>query len=45
MVDLLFVYLYYLEIWIDDYNIFESGNGVFDLIDEFKWELDWLLWM
>jgi endoglucanase len=29
----------------DDYNIPESGNGVPDLLDEMKWELDWLLRM
>jgi endoglucanase len=29
----------------DDYNIPESGNGVPDLLDEVKWELDWLLRM
>ncbi|MBX2872618.1 MAG: glycoside hydrolase family 9 protein [Saprospiraceae bacterium] len=45
MVDLLFAYLYYPEIWTDDYNIPESGNGVPDLLDEVKWELDWLLRM
>jgi hypothetical protein len=26
----------------DDFNIPESGNGVPDLLDEVKWELDWL---
>jgi hypothetical protein len=26
----------------DDFNIPESGNGVPDLLDELKWELDWL---
>ena len=26
----------------DDYNIPESGNGVADLLDEVKYELDWL---
>src|SRR5262249_3815172 len=26
----------------DDYNIPESGNGVSDVLDEVKWELDWL---
>jgi endoglucanase len=26
----------------DDFNIPESGNGVPDLIDEVKWETDWL---
>jgi endoglucanase len=29
----------------DDYNIPESGNGVPDILDEVKWELDWLLRM
>jgi endoglucanase len=31
--------------WPDDYGIPESGNGVPDLLDEVKWELDWLLRM
>jgi endoglucanase len=26
----------------DDFNIPESGNGVPDLLDEVKWEIDWL---
>lgn len=26
----------------DDFNIPESGNGVPDLLDELKWEIDWL---
>lgn len=26
----------------DDYNIPESGNGVADILDEVKWEMDWL---
>ena len=26
----------------DDFNIPESGNGIPDLIDEVKWEVDWL---
>ncbi|WP_435578777.1 glycoside hydrolase family 9 protein [Gilvibacter sp.] len=29
----------------DDWNIPESGNGLPDLLDEIKWELDWLLKM
>jgi hypothetical protein len=29
----------------DDTNIPESGNGVPDLLDELKWEFDWLLKM
>jgi hypothetical protein len=31
--------------FFDDYNIPESGNGVPDLLDEVKWELDWLVRM
>lgn len=45
VIDLLFAYLHYPAIWTDDYNIPESGNGVPDLLDEVKWELDWLLRM
>ncbi|MDW3648840.1 MAG: glycoside hydrolase family 9 protein [Bacteroidia bacterium] len=33
------------DIWTDDFNIPESGNGIPDLLDEIKWELDWLLKM
>ena len=29
----------------DDWNIPESGNGVPDILDEIKWELDWLMKM
>ncbi len=29
----------------DDYNIPESGNGVPDILDEVKWELDWMVRM
>lgn len=29
----------------DDLNIPESGNGIPDLLDEIKWELDWMLKM
>ncbi|MBX2828354.1 MAG: glycoside hydrolase family 9 protein [Flavobacteriaceae bacterium] len=29
----------------DNWNIPESGNGIPDIIDEIKWELDWLLKM
>lgn len=32
-------------VWSDDYNIPESNNGIPDLLDEVKWELDWLLKM
>ena len=30
------------DIFSDDFNIPESGNGIPDLIDEVKWETDWL---
>ncbi len=29
-------------IWTDDFNIPESGNGIPDLLDEIKFQLDWL---
>ncbi len=29
----------------DDFNIPESGNGVPDLLDEVKWEVDWMVRM
>ncbi|MBK7399173.1 MAG: glycoside hydrolase family 9 protein [Myxococcales bacterium] len=31
--------------FFDDYNLPESGNGVADVLDETKWELDWLVRM
>jgi hypothetical protein len=40
--DLLMAYIERPSIWTDDYNIPESGNGIPDLLDEVKWELDWL---
>ena len=30
------------EIFTDDWNIPESNNGIPDILDEVKWELDWL---
>jgi hypothetical protein len=33
------------SVFTDDYNIPESGNGVPDILDEVKWETDWLLRM
>jgi len=32
----------YPDAFTDDFNIPESGNGIPDLIDEVKWEVDWL---
>ena len=29
----------------DNYNIPESGNGIPDILDEIKWEVDWLMRM
>lgn len=43
--DLCLAYIERPEIWTDDYNIPESGNGIPDLLDEVKWEMDWLLRM
>jgi endoglucanase len=33
------------EVWTDDFNIPESGNGIPDILDEAKWGLDHLLRM
>jgi hypothetical protein len=43
--DLLWSYELSPRAFPDDTNIPESGNGVPDLLDEVKWELDWLLKM
>lgn len=43
--DLVSAYEQNPTIWGDDYNIPESGNGVPDLLDEIKWEMDWFLKM
>src|SRR5262249_10363678 len=43
--NLLFAYQQNPVIWGDDWNLPESGNGIPDLLDEVKWELDWLLRM
>lgn len=43
--DLLDAYVMHPQIWRDDTGIPESGNGVPDLLDEIKWELDWVLKM
>jgi endoglucanase len=40
--DLSLAYIERPEVWTDDYNIPESDNGIPDLLDEMKWELDWL---
>ncbi|EIJ34362.1 glycoside hydrolase family 9 protein [Thiothrix nivea] len=43
--DLLYAYQENSRAWGDDYAIPESGNGIPDVLDELKWELDWLLRM
>ena len=43
--DLLWAYELSPRVFLDETNIPESGNGVPDLLDEIKWELDWLLKM
>jgi hypothetical protein len=43
--DLLDSYRDYPATWTDDFGIPESGNGLPDLLDEVKWELQWLLRM
>src|SRR6188768_4031703 len=40
--DLCLAYIERPYVFGDDYNIPESGNGVPDILDEVKWELDWL---
>lgn len=45
VLDLLLAYEEQPALWGDDNNIPESGNGVPDLLDELKYELDWLLRM
>jgi endoglucanase len=45
LTDLLLAYQENPQIWTDDFNIPESGNGMPDILDEVKYELDWLLRM
>lgn len=45
VLDLARCYLERPEVFGDDMGLPESGNGVPDLLDELKWELDWLLKM
>ncbi len=42
MHQLLTAYAEHPAAFTDDFNIPESGNGLPDLIDEVKWEVDWL---
>ncbi len=43
--DLLFAYQENPDVFGDDNNIPESGNGIPDILDELKYELDWLVKM
>ncbi|MCO6176406.1 glycoside hydrolase family 9 protein [Flavobacterium sp. NRK F10] len=43
--DLLWAYQENPLLFGDNMNIPESGNGIPDILDEIKWELDWLLKM
>jgi len=43
--DLLSAYEENPKIWSDNYNLPESGNGIPDILDEIKYELDWMLKM
>ncbi|MEO0473826.1 MAG: glycoside hydrolase family 9 protein, partial [Bacteroidota bacterium] len=43
--DLLAAYEQFPNAFSDSWNIPESGNGIPDVLDELKWELDWLLRM
>ncbi len=45
VISLLGTYAEKPQIWTDDFDIPESGNGVPDLLDEVKWGLDWLVRM
>lgn len=45
IVDFMRAYLESPQVWRDDYNIPESGNGIPDLLDEAKWGLEFLLRM
>ena len=43
--ELMFAYRENPLVWPDNWDIPESGNGIPDILDEAKWELDWLLRM
>lgn len=43
--NLLWAYQENPTLFTDDWNIPESGNGLPDILDEVKWELDWLMKM
>lgn len=43
--DLLLAYMHYPKAFDDSLGIPESGNGIPDVLDEVRWELEWLLKM
>jgi endoglucanase len=45
LTDLLLAYEENPSAWKDNYNIPESGNSIPDILDEIKYELDWILKM
>ncbi|MFN6945025.1 MAG: glycoside hydrolase family 9 protein [Cytophagaceae bacterium] len=45
LINMLLAYEENPAIWGDDYNLPESGNGIPDILDEIKFEMDWLLRM
>lgn len=45
VVDLMMAYEYYPEVMETSFDIPESGNGIPDILDEVKYELDWMLKM
>lgn len=45
MLTLMDSYYYFPQVFGDDNNIPESGNGIADILDEVKWELLWLVKM
>jgi endoglucanase len=45
VISLLGTYAEKPDIWTDDFNLPESGNGVPDLLDEVRWGMDWLVRM
>ena len=45
LLDLLNAYEYNPETWTDAMDLPESGNGIPDVLDEIKYELDWMIKM
>ena len=45
VIPLLMAYEFNPSVFGDNWNIPESGNGIPDILDEVRWECDWLLRM